>query len=239
MRGIIMIPTYNETQNIGPLLDALLNLSFHSDDSIEVVIVDDNSPDGTAHVVKEFQKKYPEKIHLIVRTQEKGRGTAGISGFEYCLSKDVDCIFEMDADFSHDPKYVPTMLSLAKHYDLVIGSRFVQDGEDVHRDFRRMIISLIANTIYRLALGLRVRDLASGYKCYRKSLMQKLDFKNFISHGYPIGMETVFHCHENGARMIEMPILFEDRRFGKSKFSFAQIQEALSVSYKLLIKRIL
>ena len=237
MHGIVMIPTYNEAQNIASLLETILTLPLCNDDQLEVVVVDDNSPDGTANQVKEIQKKFPDRLHLVIRTDKRGRGTAGIRGFQFCLERKVDCIFEMDADFSHDPKYLPLFLALSRHYDLIIGSRFVQDGIDVHRSFARMFISLIANSIYRLSLGLRIRDLASGYKCYRKELMQKLDFTKFLSHGYPIGMETVFYCHQLGARCLEIPIRFEDRRFGSSKFSFKEITEALRVSFQLFLKR--
>lgn len=238
MHGIVMIPTYNEAQNIGSLLETIFSLPLQAQDRLEAVVVDDNSPDGTASLVKALQKKFPDRLHLIERMQERGRGTAGIRGFEFCLERNVDCIFEMDADFSHNPDYLPTFLSLSQHYDLIIGSRFVQDGVDVHRTWTRMLISLIANAVYRLCLGLRIRDLASGYKCYRKSLMQKLDFKKFLSHGYPIGMETVFYCHQLGARCLEIPIRFEDRRFGSSKFSFKEMTEALRVSFQLLFKRL-
>lgn len=237
MLGIVMIPTYNEAQNIVSLLETIFKLPLQDQDRLEVVVVDDNSPDGTAALVQELQKKFPDRLHLIVRTQEKGRGTAGIRGFEFCLERNVDCIFEMDADFSHNPHYLPTFLALSRYYDLIIGSRFVQDGIDIHRSFSRMLISIIANAIYRLCLGLRIRDLSSGYKCYRKELMQKLDFKKFLSQGYPIGMETVFYCHQLGARCLEIPIKFEDRRLGSSKFSFKEIKEALWVSFKLLLKR--
>ncbi len=238
MHGIIMIPTYNEAQNIGSLIEQIFALPLNLGDKLEVVVVDDNSPDGTAQKVEELQKKFSEKLHLIVRKGERGRGTAGICGFEFCVERKVDCILEMDADFSHDPNYLPIFLNLSRYYDLIIGSRFVQDGIDVKRSWWRMGVSVIASVVYRFFLGLRIQDLSSGYKCYRKELLQKLDFKRFISHGYPIGIETIFYCHQLGARCLEIPIRFEDRRFGKSKFSFKEIIEALSVSFRLFLKRL-
>lgn len=239
MRAIIMIPTYNEAQNIGSLIESIFGLTLDSHDYLEIVVVDDNSPDGTAEIVRDLQKKFPDQLHLIVRTDERGRGTAGIKGFEYCLQKDVDCILEMDADFSHHPSYLPELLRLIQSYDLVIGSRFVPGGKDLNRTWTRMVVSLLANWIYRTLLGLNIKDLSSGFKCYRKELMQKLQFENFYSHGYAIGMETVFRCHERGARMIETPIHFENRKFGKSKFSFKEILESLRVSSKLALSRFL
>ncbi|QQR80446.1 MAG: polyprenol monophosphomannose synthase [Deltaproteobacteria bacterium] len=237
MKAIIMIPTYNEAQNIAPLVESIFSLKLESQDNLEIVIVDDHSPDGTSDHIRTLQKKYPQNLHLVERLHEKGRGTAGIAGFLFCLERDVDCIFEMDADFSHDPVHIPTFLGLIKHYDLVIGSRYVQDGEEVNRTWKRALISFLANSIYRLFLGLRIRDLSSGYKCYRKDLMKKLNFKDFYSHGYPIGMETVFRCHRLGAKIIELPVSFHDRRFGKSKFSFREITESLKVSFKLSLSK--
>ncbi len=227
-----MVPTYNEAQNIVPLIEAIFALPLDPQDTLEIVVVDDRSPDGTASEVRKLQEKHQGRLHLVERS-EKGRGTAGIAGFRFCLGRDVDCIFEMDADFSHDPVYIPNFLGLIRHYDLVIGSRYVQDGKEVNRTWQRALISFLANTIYRFFLGLRVRDLSSGYKCYRKDLMEKLAFDEFLSHGYPVGMETVFRCHRLGARIIELPVSFHDRRFGKSKFSFREIVESLKVSFKL------
>ena len=235
MKAIIMIPTYNEKENIASLIESLFSIPLRSQDSLEIVVVDDASPDGTGIVVRELQSRYSHQLFLVERKHERGRGTAGIAGFRFCLDRDVDCILEMDADFSHDPKYLPAFLALSEHYDVVIGSRLVEGGSDASRKISRVFVSLVANFIYRLLLGMRLRDISGGYKCYRKATMARLSFDHFFSTGYPIGMETLFRCHQNGATFLEVPIHFQDRKRGQSKFVLKEALNAFWIAFKLCL----
>lgn len=233
MNLIIMIPTYNERDNVARLIDEISSLRLHPDDAVRFVIVDDNSPDGTGEIADELARKYSPNIHVIHRLKERGRGTAGIAGFRYALSQDVDAIMEMDADFSHDPKYIPVFMGLIRYYDVVIGSRFVEGGEQLDREFTRELISVFANKIYRLILGCQFRDISGGYKCYRKPVLASLDFEDFFSHGYPIGMETIYRLYKKGFSFVEIPIVFPNRKYGASKFKMNEAWNAVVVAFKL------
>ncbi len=236
MKGIIMIPTYNERDNITALVETIFSLKLRPENSLQIVVVDDASPDGTAESVRSLQEKHPGRLFLIERENERGRGTAGITGFLFCLEQEVDCILEMDADFSHDPKYLPVFLALVEYYDVVIGSRFVQGGDDAYRRANRTLISICANWVYRAFLGIRLRDISGGYKCYRKAALARLDFSKFYSTGYPIGMETVYRCYLDGAQFIEMPIHFKERKQGVSKFIAKEALNAFLVAARLGLK---
>lgn len=236
MNLIIMIPTYNERDNISRLIDEISSLRLHHEDAVRFVIVDDNSPDGTGEIADELARKYSPNIHVIHRLNERGRGTAGIAGFRYALSQDVDAIMEMDADFSHDPKYIPVFLGLIRYYDVVIGSRFVEGGEQLDREFTRELISVFANKIYRVILGCQFRDISGGYKCYRKDALASLEFNDFFSHGYPVGMETLYRLYKKGFSFVEIPIVFPNRRYGASKFKMNEAWNAVVVAFKLTWK---
>jgi len=233
MKLLVMIPTYNEKENVANLVEQIFSLKLPPDDTIRIVIVDDNSPDGTGKIADELAKRYSQNIHVIHRFTERGRGTAGIAGFRYALSQDVDAIMEMDADFSHDPKYIPVFLGLIRYYDVVIGSRFVEGGEQLDREFSRELISVFANKIYRFILGCQFRDISGGYKCYRKEALAALDFGDFFSHGYPVGMETIYRLYKKGFSFVEIPIVFPNRKYGASKFKMKEAWNAVAVAFKL------
>jgi dolichol-phosphate mannosyltransferase len=233
MRAMIMIPTYNERGNIAALIEQVFSLPLRPQDSLCIVVVDDASPDGTADAVRSLQERYSRKLFLIERRHERGRGTAGIAGFEFSLEHDIDCIVEMDADFSHDPKYLPAFLAIGEHFDVVIGSRFVEGGKDARGSIHRSIITQLANLVYRTLLGLEIRDISGGYKCYQKHVLQSLSFSAFLSKGYPVGMETLFRCQRKGASFIEVPIRFQDRREGRSKFVLKEAIQSLVVATRL------
>jgi dolichol-phosphate mannosyltransferase len=225
MKAMVMIPTYNERDNIENLVSQILKQG-----DVSVVIVDDSSPDGTGKIADRLAMQNPDRIHVIHR-QERGRGTAGIAGFRYALAQDVDCVIEMDADFSHHPKYIPHFLEKVGEYDIVVGSRFTKGGKTIRTPLRG-IISGSANLYTRLLLGWQIKDWCGGYKCYRKVALSSLDFNSFYSKGYSIGMETLYRLLKNGFSYVETPIEFKDTRKG-SKFSAREI-----ISYMITVVRL-
>jgi len=226
MKAMVMLPTYNERENIEKIVNQIL-----AQDDIRIVIVDDSSPDGTGEMADRLAGQNPGRIWVIHR-QERGRGTAGIAGFRYALEQDVGCIIEMDADFSHDPEYIPKFLDEMGEYDVVIGSRLVKGGKSVRTPSRK-IISSGANLYTRLLLGWHIKDWCGGYKCYRREALGSLDFDRFYSTGYSIGMETLYRLTKKGFRCVEIPIEFTDKRTGASKFSTREI-----VRYMITVLRL-
>jgi dolichol-phosphate mannosyltransferase len=215
MSIMVTLPTYNESTNILPLIDELLAVQ----DDISVVVIDDDSPDGTHRLVRERQKKDP-RVHLIHRTGERGRGTAGAAGFKYAVAQDADLIVEMDADFSHHPRFLPALLNAAQDADVVIGSRLMAGGGETGRSFIRRIITHLANSYIRLVLGLKVRDCTSGYRVFRRAVLEAIQLDTLTAKGPAIVQEVLFRCRQHGFRMVEVPIVFEERRRGKSTFNW-------------------
>lgn len=232
----IVIPTYNEAENIGKLIDHIFALPLELGDKISVVVVDDNSQDGTQEALKRLQSRYHDKMKVVERTTERGRGTAGIVGFKECLKLPCDCIMEMDADFSHDPKHVPKFMAFIRHYDVVIGSRYVEGGYVSDWPLSRKMISACSNLVYRFLLGTKIHDLSGGFKCYRYDVLQSLHFDEFYSYGYSIGIETLFRCYKRGYSFLEIPIAFRNRSKGKSKFRIREAIGALIVIFRLFLK---
>ena len=210
-----MIPTYNEAENIGRLLRQILEVG----QDIEIVVVDDNSPDGTAKIVREMMER-DGRVHLIFREREKGRGTAGIAGFRYALEHGAEVVIEMDADFSHDPKHIPEFLDHIRSYDVVVGSRFVKSGRNVRKGFLRNLVTWGANYYIRLALGIRIRDATSGYRCFRREVLEALDISRTISIGPSVVQELLYKSIMMGYHVYEIPITFVDRYRGISSFNF-------------------
>jgi len=237
MQAAIMIPTYNEKENLADLVHAIYQQPFRPGDEVHLCIVDDDSPDGTGKLADELAEQYLGRIHVVHRS-ERGRGTAGLAGFRRCLELGADVILEMDADFSHDPKYLPLFLNLSEHFDVVIGSRGVEGGAIVSRGGIRDVVTFCANTLYRLILGLKIRDISGGYKCYRRKVMEALPLEGFFSSGYSVGMETLYRCKRSGFSFVEIPIRFEDRKKGGSKFRLSEGLLALFVAVRLRLKRI-
>jgi len=218
------------------LIDQIFSLKIADKYDLQLLIVDGDSPDNTAKICEDLKHKYPQKIHIIKEGKKTGRGNAGRVGLKYACGMDVEYIMEMDADFSHDPKFIPIFLTLAKHYDVVIGSRFVEGGAQVDREIYRELISILANILYRAILGLKISDISGGFKCYRKDALEKLDFENFFSSGYPVGMETLYRLHKKGSSFIEIPVIFPNRQYGVSKFLPIYAIDALWISLKLVFK---
>ena len=224
---MVVLPTYNEKDNIRNIVQAILR-----NNHVSVVVIDDESPDGTGAIADELAKENSDIVHVIHR-KERGRASAGFIGFKYALTHDVDYVIEMDADFSHDPADIPRLLSMAQEYDVVIGSRYAPGGKDGDRTFIREVISKVASLYTRLLLGWPIKDWSGGYKCYSKQALASLDFSKFHSKGYAVGMETLYRLSKNGYSIIEIPITFQDRRLGQSKFSWHHIVEYFQTSAKL------
>ncbi|MBI3032849.1 glycosyltransferase [Candidatus Woesearchaeota archaeon] len=227
-RTLVMLPTYNERENIENIVPQILAQNEH----LGIVIVDDSSPDGTGQLADDLAKKHTGRIFVIHR-KKRGRGSAGIDGFKFCLKQDVDCIIEMDADFSHDPKDIPRMLEAIKNCDIVVGSRNVPGGKQLRCTMFHRFISSVANIYNRILLGLPVKDNTGGFKCYRRSALQKINLNYLISKEYSIGAELLFRARQRKLRIKEIPIVFRNRVYGESKGTWAVI-----VNYPLTILKL-
>lgn len=225
MKTIVTIPTYNEKENIKDLIKAIFALKIAN---LEVVVIDDDSADGTWRIVKGMKG-----VHLILRKTNRGRGYAGKEGFKYALQNKADYIIEMDADFSHDPKYIPLFLEEIKNKDVVIGSRLVKGGKDIGRGPIRMLITRLANFYIRAMLGLKVKDCNSGYRCFRSDVIRAIDPDKIKAHGPDIVQEVLFKVHLKRFRIKEIPIEFIDRKKGKSKLGIKQLSKGYWVILKL------
>jgi dolichol-phosphate mannosyltransferase len=227
-RSLVIIPTYNEADNVLKIIPEVLA----QDEGFQVLVVDDNSPDGTANLVKEMQKSN-SRIHLLERPSKRGLGTAYVAGFKYALSHEFDFAFEMDADFSHDPKSLLTLLAKTEECDLVIGSRYISGVNVVNWPMSRLILSYAANMYTRFVTGLPVRDATAGFKCYRRAVLESLDLDAITSNGYSFQIETNFMAWKKGFRVCEVPIVFVDRRAGVSKMSKHIVYEAAWMVWRL------
>lgn len=224
----VIIPTYNEVENIEELLKTILQLGIPD---LTAVVVDDNSPDGTGDIADRLAKENPN-IKVLHRYQNKGRGSAGIEGFKYALKENADYIIEMDADFSHQPKYIPDLLKHIKDYDVVLGSRFVPGGQDIDRGLVRKITTVLARTYIQLILGIKVKDITSGFRCFRRKVLEEIDLDHLISTGPSIVSETLYKVHLKGFSIYETPITFIDRTKGKTKLNLAILLKTLYMVYK-------
>jgi dolichol-phosphate mannosyltransferase len=233
-RAIIIIPTYNELNNIQKLIPQLLEKY----PSVNLLIVDDNSPDGTGDYVESFSKKN-SRVNVLKREKKLGLGTAYIAGFRYALAEGYDYIFEMDADFSHDPKEIENFLCAVKEYDLVLGSRYINGVNVVNWPMRRLLLSYFANIYTRFITGLPVRDATGGYKCFRRKVLESIDLDKVRSNGYAFQIEMTFKAWKKGYKIGEIPIIFIDRHQGSSKMSKKIVREAVTMVWKLRIRSIL
>ena len=217
----IIIPTFNEKGNLETLLRAILSLNIKN---LEILVIDDNSEDGTGKIAENFSKRYPVK--LISRPRKLGLGTAYVAGFREILKSNPNFIIQMDADLSHDPKAIPEMLEKIKNADAVVGSRYIKNGKIENWDWTRKMISRFGNFYARIVLSLPYKDLTSGYKCWRKKVIENLKLDALDSIGYNFQIETIFFAHHMGFKIMEIPITFSERKVGASKFNFAIIKEA-------------
>jgi dolichol-phosphate mannosyltransferase len=230
MNTIVVIPTYNEADNLPAITAALFNLGV---EDLQILIIDDASPDGTGQVAEELaQQHYPQRLHVIHRPGKLGLGTAYVTGFTWALEHGADYVIQMDADFSHSPAYIPPMLDRIRDYDVVVGSRYVSGGElDERWSWWRWLLSWWANVIWtRLILGVRTKDATAGYKCWRRSALQRIGLDRITSNGYVFQVEMAYVSEKLNFRILEIPIYFEDRRIGRSKMTVpVKIEAALRV----------
>jgi dolichol-phosphate mannosyltransferase len=234
MKALIIIPTYNEIKNVKRIVEMVLAVS----EIAEVLVVDDNSPDGTGQAADKMAKGNP-RVHVMHRRGKMGLGSAYIEGFRYALDKGYDYIFEMDADFSHDPAEIPNFLEAVKDYDVVIGSRYIDGIRILNWPLKRLMLSYFASVYARMITGLKLYDTTGGYKCFRREVLEKLDLSRIHSDGYSFQIEMNFLCQKKGFRLKEIPIIFSDRRHGTSKMNKGIIIEALAVVWLLKIKSML
>ena len=230
-KSLVIIPTYNELENIPKLIPKILQ----KDQSLEVLIVDDNSPDGTAEFVEE-ESKNNNKVHLIKRTAKMGLGTAYIEGFKYAIKNGYNYIFEMDADFSHNPKELINFLREIETSDLVLGSRYKNGVNVINWPMRRLLLSFFANLYTRIITGLPVRDATGGFKCFRREVLEAIDLDNVKSNGYAFQIEMTYKAWKKGFRIKEISIIFIDRVKGTSKMSRKIVREAVVMVWKLRMK---
>jgi dolichol-phosphate mannosyltransferase len=217
-RTMVVIPTYNEADNLPAIVGELWSLEI---DGLEILVVDDNSADGTGQIADELAEQYRGRFHVIHRPGKQGLGTAYLTGFRYALDHDADFVIQMDADFSHSPDYIPAMLEKCRDFDVVVGSRYVPGGRlDEKWSFWRYFLSWWANSVYsRLILNLKVKDSTAGFKCWRRETLEAIDFNAILSNGYVFQVEMAVVTERLGFKPYELPIYFEDRRIGRSKMT--------------------
>ncbi len=228
MNIVVVIPTYNERESIESLIREVLSLSLE----LNILVVDDNSPDGTGAIVSTLAEESP-KVKLLTRKKRKGRGSAGVDGFKKGLEMGADLIIEMDADFSHHPRHIPDLVANANNYKVVLGSRFVAGGADRDRGMLRQMVTRLAGLYVRKSLGIRIRDVSSGYRCFRKEVFEKVDLDDMISAGPAIVLEILYKVCLNGFSVKEVPIIFEDRRQGQTKLDTITLLETLVMVLRL------
>ncbi|MBF0586422.1 polyprenol monophosphomannose synthase [Prosthecochloris sp. N3] len=230
---LIIIPTYNEAENIGHLIRDIMEM-YH--ERLDILVIDDSSPDGTAAIVRSLQSRY-HGLHILVRAGKLGLGTAYLEGFSFGLGKGYAYLVEMDADYSHDPSVLEEMLQRATGCDLVIGSRYVNNTVNViNWPLSRLILSKVASVYTRLITGMPVSDPTSGYKCFRADVLRQLDFSDVHSQGYSFQIEMNFRVWRKGFSIGEVPIVFVDRTVGRSKMSRENITEAIRIVWWLKVK---
>lgn len=228
-RALIVVPTYNERENVGDVTEKFLAPVADA----EILFIDDNSPDGTGELADQLAADDP-RVHVLHRPEKLGLGTAYLEGFRWGLEQGFDYILEMDADFSHHPRYLPEMIRLAEEgADMVVGSRYVQGGGTINWGIGRQIISRAGSFYARTILGVGVRDLTSGFVCYRRNTLEQIDLGQVKSSGYSFQIEMKYRVIQAGLHIAELPIVFEDRRVGQSKMSAAIFVEAIGMVWKL------
>ncbi len=234
MKPVVIIPTYNERDNIDILLGDILSLPVE----LSAINVDDNSPDGTGEAADVWATRYPDRVQVVHRAGKQGLGTAYIAGFRRAFESGFDRILTMDADFSHHPRYIPSMLDLSRECDVVIGSRYVPGGGTLNCTVKRKALSQGANAFAKMMLGLRAKDCTAGFRCYRREVLQAIDLDQIRSNGYSFLIEMIFNVQRHGFSIGEVPIIFEDRRRGTSKISQTEVFRALQTVQRLSVRRL-
>lgn len=232
MKIAVIIPTYDERENIKKLIPKVLSLGI---EGLEVVVVDDNSPDETGKAVREM-KQTDNRVHLISRPRKMGLGTAYLAGFRYALERGAEIVFEMDADFSHDFRSIPQFLEAVENHDLVIGSRYIDGVSITNWPLGRLAMSLLANRYAAIVTGVGLTDMTSGFKCYRRAVFEKIDLDQVRSNGYSFQIEMKYRAHKNNFSLKEIPIVFAGRHSGTSKISRRIVWEAFWLPWKLRLR---
>jgi dolichol-phosphate mannosyltransferase len=234
--GVVIIPTYNEIENI----EAIVRAVFALGTPFDVLVVDDNSPDGTAQKVRELQREFPENLHLEVRAGKSGLGTAYVHGFKWAIAKRYDYIFEMDADFSHNPADLEKLYEAChKGADMAIGSRYVTGVNVVNWPLSRVLMSYYASVYVRTITGMTIRDATAGFICYKRKVLESVNLDRIKFVGYAFQIEMKYRTYANGFNIVEVPIIFTDRTKGESKMSGAIFKEAIFGVISLRMKKML
>ena len=228
-RALVITPTFNEQENIARLIESVLS----KDPRLEILVVDDGSPDGTGKIVDALAASNP-RVHILNRPRKMGLGTAYIAGFRWALERGYDYVFEMDADFSHDPVHLPQFLEAIRGADLVVGCRYLDAKVTVvNWPIGRLLLSYYANVYARVVTGLRLWDLTGGFKCFRRKVLESIDLSKVRSNGYAFQIEMTFKAWKKGALIREIPIVFVDRTSGHSKMSGHIVREAIWMVWRL------
>lgn len=228
-KTVVVIPTYNEAENLAQITEALYKLNI---DSLEILIIDDASPDGTGKLADQLALKYPDRFHVMHRAGKLGLGSAYIQGFRWAILQGAQDIIQMDADFSHSPSYIPQFLNLIPEYDVVVGSRYIKGGKlDERWSWFRRLLSWWANSVWvRVILWTKTKDATAGFKCWKAKALQGIGLDSVCSNGYIFQVEMCYLAEKRGYRIKEIPIYFEDRRIGHSKMNVGiKIEAALRV----------
>lgn len=233
-QSLIIIPTYNEIENIENMITTLFGLY----PTVSILIIEDGSPDGTANVVKRLMGQF-KNLFIVERKGKLGLGTAYITGFKWALQKNYQYVFEMDCDFSHDPKQVSDLLAAAQKFDLVIGSRYIDGIRIINWPIQRLLLSYAASIYARFITGIPIHDTTGGFKCFKRSSLEALNLDRIISNGYSFQLELNYKIWVKGLKIKEVPIIFYERRNGKSKMGGGIIVEAVFAVFRLRFKKIL
>jgi dolichol-phosphate mannosyltransferase len=232
MNAVVVIPTYNEADN----LEKLSALVFSHAPDVQILVVDDNSPDGTGAIADRLAGEFPGKIHVLHRTAKEGLGRAYIAGFQWALERGYEAMIEMDADFSHDPLYLASMLEAAETADVVVGSRYLNGISVINWPLRRILLSWGANKYVRTVTRLPVNDCTSGYRLYKRQVLERVQLGSVRSNGYSFQVEMTFRAFIAGFHIVEVPIIFVERRAGQSKMSKQVIWESMQIPLKLRLR---
>jgi len=234
VKTLVIIPTYNEKENIREIINKILNLGIE----LDILVVDDNSPDGTHQIVREISEK-DKRVNLLLRKKKEGLGVAYREGFKWAVERNYDLIIHLDADFSHNPDEIPNFIKkINEGYDVVVGSRYLNGVTVINWPLKRLLLSYFANLYARIVTGVRVKDLTSGYKAFKKEVLMNIPWKEVSSGGYGFQIETVYYPYRMGYKVCEIPIVFIERRKGESKMSKKIVFEAFFLVLKLGLKRL-
>jgi dolichol-phosphate mannosyltransferase len=231
MKTLVLIPTYNERENLPLLVADVLAVP-----GTEVLVIDDQSPDGTGQLAEELAVRHQGRVHVMHRTGRRGLGVSYLDGFRHAVASDADLVVQMDADRSHDPQYLPAMIAATASADLVVGSRYMHGISVVNWPLRRIILSSFANMYIRFVTGLGINDCTTGYRCWRREALARLPLDGILSEGYSFVVEVTFLAAVRGLRIAESPIIFIERREGASKLSSGILLESLITPWRLVLR---